>query len=75
MAGPWRGVLDVVEATVRDRDDLAAALVRPDGAVAWACPGPRGRLRVAVVWPVLRVLRARCAAGGRACGAVAAGRG
>ncbi|MET7328896.1 FAD-dependent monooxygenase [Nonomuraea sp. NPDC005650] len=35
-AGPWRGALDVVEASVRDRDDLAAALVRPDGAVAWA---------------------------------------
>ncbi|MET9244081.1 FAD-dependent monooxygenase [Nonomuraea sp. NPDC003709] len=40
-AGPWRGALDVVEATVKDRDDLAAALVRPDGAVAWASgPGP-----------------------------------
>ncbi|WP_431915469.1 FAD-dependent monooxygenase [Nonomuraea jabiensis] len=40
-AGPWRGALDVVEATIEDRDDLAALLVRPDGAVAWASgPGP-----------------------------------
>ncbi|MEV0231984.1 FAD-dependent monooxygenase [Nonomuraea sp. NPDC050786] len=40
-AGPWRGALDVAEATVRDRDDLASALIRPDGTVAWASgPGP-----------------------------------
>ncbi|WP_433443346.1 FAD-dependent monooxygenase [Nonomuraea sp. CA-141351] len=40
-AGPWRGALDVVEATVRDRDDLASVLIRPDGTAAWASsPGP-----------------------------------
>ncbi|MEU7836108.1 FAD-dependent monooxygenase [Nonomuraea sp. NPDC049129] len=40
-AAAWRGALDIVEATVEDRDGLSAAFVRPDGTVAWASgPGP-----------------------------------
>ncbi|MFD1544119.1 FAD-dependent monooxygenase [Nonomuraea guangzhouensis] len=40
-AAAWRGSLDVAEATVEDHDGLSAALIRPDGTVAWAsAPGP-----------------------------------
>ncbi|MFG2652598.1 FAD-dependent monooxygenase [Streptomyces sp. NPDC048436] len=35
-AAEWRERLTVVETTGIDRDDLSAALIRPDGVVAWA---------------------------------------
>ncbi|MCF3960357.1 FAD-dependent monooxygenase [Streptomyces fuscigenes] len=35
-AAPWQDRLAIVEASRVDRDDLSAALIRPDGVVAWA---------------------------------------
>jgi 2-polyprenyl-6-methoxyphenol hydroxylase-like FAD-dependent oxidoreductase len=40
VATGWRDSLEIVEITTIDHDHLSAALIRPDGAVAWACaPG------------------------------------
>ncbi|WP_245607422.1 FAD-dependent monooxygenase [Pseudonocardia spinosispora] len=51
IAAPWASAVDVIGATTLGRDDLSAALVRPDGVLAWAALGPaepellRGALR------------------------------
>lgn len=36
-AAGWRDRLKVIEVTAIDHDHLSAALVRPDGVIAWAC--------------------------------------
>jgi 2-polyprenyl-6-methoxyphenol hydroxylase-like FAD-dependent oxidoreductase len=53
LAGGWRGRIAYVAADARDRREVSAVLVRPDGVVAWAddaAPNPEDAARAASRW-------------------------